>query len=117
MQSLFTTIMKELGLGFKVPDAAGASGDEQRGKVTPYHIPTEDAFEKKQEHHLDQETGYRRKIEDKESLPESAIALLYNAALPYPEIGPQEVAHHRKLEGDDGRKDIASPIGSEDIVL
>lgn len=74
------------------------SRDKQGTQVTPYHIPSKDSFEHQQEEHLYQKTSNRREIEQRETHPESTASPIYNAALPYPEVRPQVITHHRKLE-------------------
>ena len=92
------------------------SWDKQGTEITPHYIPSKNAFEHQQEEHLDQETGNRRKIEQGETHPESAASSVHDSTLPYPEIGPQVIAHHSKLKRNDGRKDVTTPIRGEDIV-
>lgn len=88
---------------------------EQRSQVAEYNIPSKDALEQEQEYHLYQESHHRRKVEHDEAQPKVARTLVETFA-PNPVIRADEIAHHRKLERDDGRKHVDIPIALEDEI-
>ena len=90
--------------------------NEQSRQITPYHIPTKDFLEDKQEEHLDKETGDGSQVEYNEPLPEIGPTLTIDAAFPYPKVRPKEVAQHGKFERNDRRKDIYTEVGLENEV-